>query len=134
MTRLPAGGKHAMTQLRPLCNALTLLCLLLATQLARGADFELETVADGLRGPWYVARLPDGSFLVTLRVGKIIHVESDGDQREISGVPETYYAGRGGFFDIVLHPEYETNNQVYLSYAHGTPQGNSTAILRALRR
>jgi glucose/arabinose dehydrogenase len=46
-------------------------------------------------------------------------------------MPETYYAGQGGFFDIVLHPEYESNQQVYLSYAHGTAKGNGTAITRA---
>jgi len=120
-----------MTRLRPLRHALILLCVLLPASVARAADYELETVTDGLKGPWSVALLPDGSFLVTLRVGKLIHVDSEGKQQEVGGIPDTYYAGQGGFFDIVLHPEYESNQQVYLSYAYGAPEGNGTAILRA---
>ncbi len=131
MTRLPVGGNPAMTHPNSLRHVLILLCLILSASPARAADYELETVAEGLQGPWSVAMLPDSSFLVTLRIGKLIHIDGDGNQREIGGIPDTYYAGQGGFFDIVLHPDYETNRQVYLSYAHGTPEGNGTAIIRA---
>jgi glucose/arabinose dehydrogenase len=78
-----------------------------------------------------VALLPDGSFLVTLRPGQLIRIDTNGSQREVYGVPETHYAGQGGFFDIVLHPEFGANQLVYLSYAHGTSRGNGTAVLRA---
>jgi glucose/arabinose dehydrogenase len=120
-----------MIQLRTLSQALILHCLLFSATLAQAVDYELETVTDGLEGPWSVALLPDDTFLVTLRIGRLIHVGVDGTQREVAGVPDTYYAGQGGFFDIVLHPDYDNNQLVYLSYAHGTPNGNGTAILRA---
>jgi len=105
--------------------------LLLAAHAVQSSDYALDTVAEGLRGPWSVALLPDSSFLVTLREGRLVRVTTDGGQQEISGVPDTYYAGQGGFFDIVLHPQHGENQLVYLSYAHGTPQGNGTAIFRA---
>ena len=120
-----------MNPSRSLLYALTLVSLTLCGTAASAADYELETVTDNLEGPWSVALLPDDSFLVTLRVGKLIHVGIDGTHREVGGVPDTYYAGQGGFFDIVLHPAYAENQLVYLSYAHGTPGGNGTAILRA---
>jgi len=57
-------------------------------------------------------------------------VAQDGSTTEISGVPHTYVAGQGGFFDVVLHPDFATNQTIYLSYAHGTPKANGTAITR----
>ena len=98
---------------------------------AHSADYQLETVAENLDQPWSVALLPEGDFLVTLRPGKLLRVTTDGERTEISGVPPTYYAGQGGFFDVVLHPDFNRNNLIYLSYAHGTPDANGTAVIRA---
>jgi len=131
MTRLPAAGKPAMIANSPLHSIAAALSLIVTAGVATAADYELETVADGLSGPWSVTLLPDSSFLVTLREGRLLHITADGEQQEVAGVPETYYAGQGGFFDIVLHPNYADNQLVYLSYAHGSPEANGTAILRA---
>lgn len=99
---------------------------------ARGADgYRLEVVADGLHHPWSVAQLPAGDFLVTERRGRLLHIAPDGGVSDISGVPATYVAGQGGFFDIVLHPAFADNGLVYLSYAQGDATANSTAVMRA---
>lgn len=99
---------------------------------ARGADgYRLEVVADGLHHPWSVAQLPAGDFLVTERRGRLLHIAPDGGVSSISGVPPTYVAGQGGFFDIVLHPAFADNGLVYLSYAQGDATANSTAVMRA---
>jgi glucose/arabinose dehydrogenase len=79
-----------------------------------------------------VAQLPDDSFLVTLRGGKLLHVDREGGSVEITGIPDTYFAGQGGFFDILLHPDFASNQTVYLSYAHGTSEANGTAIIKAV--
>jgi glucose/arabinose dehydrogenase len=120
-----------MTHSRLLRDTVLVLCLLLSAGLARGDGYELDIVAESLDEPWSVALLPDGSFLVTLRPGRLVRIDGDGHQRDVSGVPDTYYAGQGGFFDIVLHPDYASNQSVYLSYAHGTSKGNGTAVMRA---
>ncbi|MCB1729467.1 MAG: PQQ-dependent sugar dehydrogenase [Halieaceae bacterium] len=112
-----------------LCGGL--FALAVAGTSAGAAEYTLTTVADNLDSPWSVVQLPDTGFLVTQRGGQLLRLAPDGAVTRLGGVPETYVAGQGGFFDIVLHPQFETNRLVYLSYAHGTPQANGTAIARA---
>ncbi len=96
-------------------------------------DYQLETVTDKLSHPWSVAFLPDGDFLIAELGGQLLRLSADGTEKTIiSGVPETYAAQQGGFFDIVLHPEFESNKTVYLSYAHGGPDANGTGVIRAV--
>lgn len=104
---------------------------LFLASLAQGAEYTLETVATDLNFPWSVAFLPDGDFLVTERNGQLQRLHADGRRLAMTGVPETYFAGQGGFFDIVLDPEFADNQTVYLSYAHGTPSDNGTGVIRA---
>lgn len=119
---------------RLLTRATCLLGMVIATFAAstssQSVDYALTTIADKLDQPWSVAQLPDESFLVTLRVGELLRVGQDGSVSKVNGVPTTYVAGQGGFFDVVLHPDFATNQLVYLSYAHGTPAANGTAITR----
>lgn len=109
-----------------------LLLALASVASAQPATYTLTTVADSLDTPWSLVQLPDASFLVTLRGGELLRVAPDGARSKISGTPSTYVAGQGGFFDIVLHPNFATNQIVYLSYASGTPAANGTAITRAV--
>jgi glucose/arabinose dehydrogenase len=96
------------------------------------SEYKLDTVTQGLNYPWSLAFLPNGEFLITERGGRLLRVSADGSKKtNISGVPDTYVAQQGGFFDIVLDPEFESNKKVYLSYAHGGPKANGTGIIRA---
>jgi glucose/arabinose dehydrogenase len=121
--------KHYLS--RSLSGLLAMVALYCVSAAALAEDYELQTVAQGMNEPWSVAQLPDGEFLVTLRGGKLLRVSEGAGTTEIQGVPDTYYAGQGGFFDILLHPDFSTNQTVYLSYAHGTPKANGTAIIKA---
>jgi glucose/arabinose dehydrogenase len=94
-------------------------------------SYQLFTRAKDLRWPWSVARLPDGSFLITEREGRLIRIGDRGQRSIIAGTPDTIFAGQGGFFDIALHPQYDINHLIYLSYAEGKPSSNGTAIYRA---
>ena len=38
---------------------------------------------------------------------------------------------QGGLFDVIPHPDFASNNLVYLSYAHGEPDANATRVSRA---
>lgn len=96
------------------------------------ADYRLETFAAGLELPWSIAFLPDGSALVTELGGRLRPVGADGRVGPpVANVPDVYFAGQGGLFDVVLHPAFTDNRLVYLSYAEGTPKDNGTAVLRA---
>jgi len=108
--------------------ALLLSCF---TQAAFAADYRIETVAEELSYPWSLAFLPGGEYLVAERNGQVQRLAADGSRRALTGVPETYFAGQGGFFDILLDPDFADNSIVYLSYAHGTPTDNGTGVVRA---
>ena len=90
-------------------------------------------VVDGLVHPWGIAWLPDGSALITERPGRIRMLRPDGTLHPdpIANVPDVYAQRQGGLMDVILHPEYEENGWIYLSYSHGTSRENHTRIARA---
>ena len=96
-------------------------------------DYRVVTVADGLMTPWSMAFLPGGDILITERAGRLRLVR-DGLLRmeSIEGVPEVLEQGQGGLFDVVLHPDFESNQWVYLSYAK--PIGDGTEATTAVSR
>ncbi|MFW5823522.1 MAG: PQQ-dependent sugar dehydrogenase [Marinobacter sp.] len=96
------------------------------------ADFKVETVVSGLEHPWALAFLPDGDQLVTERAGRLRVIE-DGELREqpVDGVPEVAAQGQGGLLDVLLHPDFENNRLLFISYAHRNDQGMTTRIARA---
>ncbi|MFP6807877.1 MAG: PQQ-dependent sugar dehydrogenase [Pseudomonadales bacterium] len=94
-------------------------------------DYKIETVAEDLNFPWSIAFLPNGDYLVALRVGEVRRITASGEVGEpLTGLPDSYVAGQGGYFDIVLDPDFESNQIVYLSFAHGTPEANGTRIVK----
>ena len=97
------------------------------------ADHRIETWAEGLDLPWSLAFLPDGSALVTELGGTLRPVSAEGVVGQpLPSVPAVYFAGQGGLFDVVLHPDFENNRLVYLSYAEGRPKDNGTAVARGV--
>jgi glucose/arabinose dehydrogenase len=71
-------------------------------------------------------------MLVTERTGQIRIVSNNKVSEPISGLPKNIYAkGQGGVLDVVLHPNYQTNGWLYLSYAIGTDDKNSLQVMRA---
>ncbi|MFY0652736.1 MAG: PQQ-dependent sugar dehydrogenase [Cyclobacteriaceae bacterium] len=80
-------------------------------------QFELDTIASGLKSPWGMAFLPDGDVLITDKSGKMYRVDAEGNKNEISGVPTVRYERQGGLFEVELHPDFATNKWLYLSYA-----------------
>lgn len=92
---------------------------------------EVELLAGGFSHPWALAFLPDGDFLVTEKTGTLRRVSRAGQISEpLSGVPPVYYASQGGLMDVRLHPEFPSNQLVYLSFAHGSADANATRVVR----
>ena len=97
----------------------------------QASDYRLETWAGGLDQPWSIAFLRDGSALVTELGGRLLPVTADGQVgAPIRNVPPVYFAGQGGLFDVVLHPEFDRNRLVYLAFAEGARSDNGTAVAR----
>src|SRR5258707_850881 len=92
----------------------------------------LVTLSQGLEQPWGMAFLPDGRMLITERPGRV-RVFADGklDPAPLSGVPKVYASGQAGLLDICLHPAFDKNKVLYLSYIAGDSRQSVTSVARA---
>ncbi|WP_298089872.1 PQQ-dependent sugar dehydrogenase [uncultured Sphingomonas sp.] len=81
--------------------------------------------------PWAMVFLPDGRMLVTEKPGRLRIVTTTGTvSAAVSGVPAVAYAGQGGLQDVVLDPQFASNNRIYLSYAEAGSGGKGLAVAR----
>ena len=123
---------------RFLVTALTLIALPFGAAFAQfgppSHDYRAVTVVEGLQNPWGMAWLPNGDMLVTERGGDIRTVRDGRLLRQpMANVPAVKASGQGGLFDIVLHPDYESNGWVYISFAKPDAANNeaTTTVIRA---
>lgn len=97
-----------------------------------GVAFTAVTVADNINTGWSVAFLPNGKILVTERGGNLLVVGPDGSKSPpVAGLPPVDARGQGGLLDVVLDPDFATNNTIFWSFSE--PQGggnNNTAVAR----
>ncbi len=97
-------------------------------------DFTIEIVADGFENPWSIAFLPDGDILVTERPGRL-RIIRDGEllPDSVGPMPAVRHEGQGGLQEVAVHPDFESNRLIYLSYAKGNEDNSqsTTALLRA---
>ena len=86
--------------------------------------------------PWAMEFLPDGRLLVTEKPGDLYIVDMKGNKYgPIAGVPQVDYGNQGGLGEIALHPDFETNGIVYLSYAEaGDDDTRGAAVARGTLR
>jgi glucose/arabinose dehydrogenase len=86
--------------------------------------FQVSVVTD-FNEPWAMTFLPGGEeALVTEKRGRLL-LWTGGDRKvEVAGVPKVDYGGQGGFGDVILHPQFASNNLVYLSWVEAG-QGNN---------
>jgi glucose/arabinose dehydrogenase len=74
-------------------------------------------IARGLVNPWSLAFLPDGTLLVTEKEGRLRLIRRDVlDPKPVPGVPAVRVQGRSGLMDVVLHPQFASNQLLYFSY------------------
>lgn len=94
-----------------------------------------KVVASGLEFPWALAFLPNGDLLITERVGGLRVVRDGRILAPVVGVPQVAAVGQGGLLDIVLDPNFEKNNIIYISFSEYEKNDNrtmGTAIARAV--
>lgn len=95
-------------------------------------NFQVHTVLQDLSVAWGMAFLPDGTMLITERDGNLRLVrDAQLVEEPVGGVPEVYAQGQGGLLDINLHPDFEENGWIYISYSKPGSGGAITAIMRA---
>lgn len=106
---------------------------------AEGMNITVEVAARGIEYPMALTFLPDGDMLVVSRPGKL-HKVRNGQLTEITGTPPSVYFGVSGepavshgYLDIALHPDFASNQLVYIAYSKpfGTEErGRSLAVGR----
>ncbi len=96
-------------------------------------SFQVETYADGFEIPWGMAFLPDNRMMVTDRIGDLWIVEKDGkDKLKVSGeIPNVRSKGQGGMLDVAVHPDFNTNSYIYLSFSDYSENKSHTSLIRA---
>ena len=94
-------------------------------------DYRVVEVTGGLVQPWSMAWLPDGDMLVTEKPGRL-RVVRNGEllPEAVPGVPEVFYRGQGGLFEVVPHPDFAENRWVYLTFSKPVGETSTTAIVR----
>ena len=97
------------------------------------ADFQVQELVTGLRHPWGLAFLPDGSMLVTEREGRLRRIGADGAvAAPIDGLPPVFVEGQAGLLDVAVSPGFASDGMVYVSFAQANLRGNlaGTAVAR----
>ena len=94
-------------------------------------DYRVVEVTGGLVQPWSMAWLPGGDMLVTEKPGRL-RVVRNGEllPEAVPGVPEVFYRGQGGLFEVVPHPDFAENRWVYLTFSKPVGDTSTTAIVR----
>jgi glucose/arabinose dehydrogenase len=109
-------------------------CQAQAVQQSQVHPYRVTPVVEGLVNPWSIAFLPNGDMLVTERPGRLRVVRNGALVPEpIAGVPQVRARGQGGLLDVALHPQFASNNLIYLTYSKANADGSqgTTALIRA---
>ena len=93
---------------------------------SEGMRLKLELVAENSASPWAITQSQDGRLFYTDTSGKLFS-QKDSVIQEISGLPSVKYKGQGGLMDVILHPDFESNHRMYLTYSKPKPDDDGYA-------
>jgi glucose/arabinose dehydrogenase len=104
-----------------------------------GQDIQVVVVTKELEFPYALAFLPDGTLLVTERRGQLRAIRDGAlDPEPVRGGPASFHAGESGlpgavhgYMNVALHPQFEQNRSIYLSYTK--PLGDNRNTIAVAR-
>lgn len=87
----------------------------------------VEPIDQDMHRPWSIAFVSETEWLVTERRGHL-RVVRDGvlDPNSVAGAPRPVALMEGGMLDVVLHPGFESNRLVYLTWTRRCPDCGTT--------
>jgi len=89
----------------------------------------VEPIVRGLRLPFDMAFLPDGSALVTEReTGRLLKATANGQVTEVRTITEIAHPAQGGLQGVAVSPSYDRDGWIYIF--HTTRQDNRVSRLR----
>lgn len=113
---------------------LFLLVLAFFSSIAQAFEDEdhLEMMAHGFSKPWGFVFLSNHAVLLTEKSGNLLLLNfEDKTQVKISNVPLSNEYGQGGLLDIAIHPKFQQNQWLYLSYSKRDANGIGVEVMRA---
>jgi glucose/arabinose dehydrogenase len=103
---------------------------------AAGRAFRIEPVGE-FREPWAMAFLPGtDQALITEKNGRLLLWTRSGEASAVTavaGTPEVDYGGQGGLGDVVVHPDFQRNRLVYLSWVEAGEGDRRGAVVGRAR-
>ena len=101
---------------------------------SEGMQLQLQLVVKNADSPWSITQSNDGRLFYTDKSGKLFSKLGEVIQ-EIMGLPLVKYKGQGGLMDVILHPDFDNNKRIYLSYSKPNPDDDNysaTAIFSGI--
>ena len=97
-------------------------------------DAKLEPVLPRLKYPWAFEFINESEILLTQHAGKLLRIDlNTGVSQAIGGLPEIAVGtGQMGLLDVALHPEFESNQRIYLSYAKPYESSDRYSVLEVV--
>ncbi len=98
---------------------------------AQTASPTTTVLAKNLEIPWAIDFLPDGNIIFTERPGnvKLLNVAS-GQVTPVGTIDDVRAAKESGLLGLVLHPQFTTNNFVYVYYTYNGSGGLQNKVVK----
>ena len=93
-------------------------------------NLKVDTVVSDIEIPWGIKVHTDGTIFFTERKGTFKIKRPGKEVVEITEVPKARAFGQGGMMDVALHPQYDKNGWIYLSYSKPDGVKLTTAVVR----
>jgi len=125
--------EHKLNYKYKILILISLILIVLVNPLtATDLEYNVEKVEHNFNHPWSSTTLPNGDILITELIGKIKRIDiKTKEVIDINGVPKVLFRGQGGLSDIILHPEFENNNIVLISFSYGEKNKNTLKVISA---
>lgn len=93
-------------------------------------SFKVETVVGNLEVPWSIVWAPDGRMIFTERPGRVRAFQNGKLQSQpLFVVPDVDTGGETGLMSVALHPQFQSNQFIYLSYGYSS-NGDFVRVVR----
>jgi glucose/arabinose dehydrogenase len=115
--------------MRRLVGVLALVVALAVAAVACVPNHTVTTVVGGLDHPWDIGFLPNGTMIVTERVGRLDRIV--GGQRQVITAPTDVLArGEGGMLGLAVDPLFATNGYVFVCMASTAGAVDDVRVVR----
>lgn len=95
-----------------------------------------DVIFDNLKSPWSIAFLSNEEALISEKGGDLIRVNlADKSRHVIAGAPSDLVLdrrGNNGIFEVLLSPDFKSDNYIYLAYAAQKDGATTTKIIRVI--